>query len=64
MNLGELSHLIVWGATAAYAIALVAFSMDLARLADEATARRRAGAGAPAVAGVGATTGAAPTGTS
>lgn len=34
MSLGELSTIHVWGATTAYAIALVAFAVDLARLAD------------------------------
>jgi cytochrome c-type biogenesis protein CcsB len=34
MSLGELSTILVWGATTAYAIALVAFAIDLARLAD------------------------------
>ena len=35
MNLGELSTLLVWGATTSYAIAFVAFAADLARLADD-----------------------------
>lgn len=39
MGLGELSTILVWGATTAYAIALVAFSVDLARLADGHAAR-------------------------
>ncbi|MBO1752443.1 c-type cytochrome biogenesis protein CcsB [Actinotalea sp. BY-33] len=34
MGTGELSTLLAWGAVTAYAIALVAFSIDLARLAD------------------------------
>jgi cytochrome c-type biogenesis protein CcsB len=34
MSLGELSTILVWGAVSAYAIALVAFATDLARLAD------------------------------
>ena len=34
MSLGELSTLLVWGAVTAYAIAFVAFAVDLARLAD------------------------------
>nr|WP_297423468.1 c-type cytochrome biogenesis protein CcsB [uncultured Actinotalea sp.] len=67
MTLGELSHIIVWGATAAYAVALLAFSFDLAGLADRATAARqghaRVGAGArtavPARATVGAAVGGA-----
>ena len=37
MDLGELSTLLVWGATTAYAIAFVAFAVDLARLADDRT---------------------------
>lgn len=44
MTLGELSHIIVWGATAAYAVALLAFSFDLASLADRVGATRRDGA--------------------
>ena len=34
MDVAELSTVLVWGATTAYAIALVAFSLDLARRAD------------------------------
>ncbi len=34
MDLGYLSTLLVWGATTAYAIALVAFALDLARRAE------------------------------
>jgi len=49
MGLGELSTMLVWGATTAYAIALVAFAIDLARLADHRTAQRR-----PVAAGTGA----------
>ncbi|WP_182112120.1 MULTISPECIES: c-type cytochrome biogenesis protein CcsB [unclassified Actinotalea] len=55
MSLGELSTLLVWGATTAYAVALVAFSIDLARLADtrarvgERTLVGAAGASAPAL---------------
>ncbi|GGC09199.1 c-type cytochrome biogenesis protein CcsB [Cellulomonas carbonis] len=41
MDLGELSHLLAWGATSAYAVALVAFAADLATLADHAAQRRR-----------------------
>lgn len=61
MSLGEISQLLAWGATTAYAIALVAFAMDLARLADRVGAERvrtgravlaTAGAGAPAPAHV------------
>ena len=40
MSPGELSTILVWGATAAYAIAFVAFAIDLARLADTRTAAR------------------------
>ena len=49
MNLGELSTLLVWGATTAYAIAFVAFAVDLARLADDRADDRSF----PASAGVG-----------
>lgn len=43
MGLGELSTLLVWGATTAYAIAFVAFAIDLAHLADvRGTVRARA----------------------
>ncbi len=41
MGLGELSTILVWGAVSAYAVALVAFSIDLARLADQRTVRRQ-----------------------
>ncbi|WP_149203989.1 c-type cytochrome biogenesis protein CcsB [Actinotalea subterranea] len=41
MSLGELSTILVWGATTAYAVALVAFATDLARLADHAAASAR-----------------------
>ena len=34
MSLGELSDTLVWGAATAYAVAFVAFAIDLARLAD------------------------------
>jgi cytochrome c-type biogenesis protein CcsB len=40
MTVGELSTLLVWGATTAYAIAFVAFAVDLARLADTRVAQR------------------------
>lgn len=69
MSLGELSTLLAWGAATAYAIAFVAFAIDLAHLADVrgTTARGRvaepvaepiavgagAGAGARGDAGVG-----------
>lgn len=50
MSLGELSTLLVWGAVTAYAVAFVAFAVDLARLADSrATATPvAAGGGDPA----------------
>lgn len=52
MSLGEISQLLAWGATTAYAIALVAFAMDLARLADRMGAERsRAGQAVLATAG-------------
>jgi len=45
MGLGELSTLLVWGATTAYAIGFVAFAIDLAHLADAlGTARGRVAA--------------------
>jgi cytochrome c-type biogenesis protein CcsB len=56
MALGELSTLLVWGATTAYAIALVAFAVDLARLSDSRVAVRSAGGQARA-ASVGAGSG-------
>ncbi len=34
MSIGELSDTLVWGAATAYAVAFVAFAIDLARLAD------------------------------
>ena len=55
MDLGYLSTLLVWGATTTYAIALVAFSLDLARRAEilgRAREEARAAAAEPAVAGV------------
>lgn len=54
MNLGQISALLAWGATAAYAIALVAFATDLARLADTRVARRRSAVAVPVGAGAGA----------
>ncbi len=39
MNLGELSTIVVWGATTAYAIAFAAFAADLARRAEAASRR-------------------------
>lgn len=56
MGLGELSTTLAWGATTAYAIAFVAFAVDLARLAERrgvavrARAEERAGR-VPAAAG-------------
>lgn len=50
MGLGELSTVLVWGAATAYAVAFVAFAVDLARLAD-ARAGGRAAGGASAVGG-------------
>ncbi|MBX9246744.1 c-type cytochrome biogenesis protein CcsB, partial [Actinotalea ferrariae] len=47
MSLGELSTLLVWGATTAYAVALVAFAIDLSRLAET----RGAAVAAPALVG-------------
>ncbi|MCB2176430.1 MAG: c-type cytochrome biogenesis protein CcsB [Actinomycetales bacterium] len=40
MNVAELSTIVVWGATTAYALAFVAFAVDLARRAEVSTARR------------------------
>jgi cytochrome c-type biogenesis protein CcsB len=56
MGLGELSTVLVWGATTAYAIAFVAFAVDLAHLADRRAAgvRARVGVGPDAGAGAGA----------
>jgi cytochrome c-type biogenesis protein CcsB len=47
MGLGELSTVLVWGATTAYAIAFVAFAVDLAHLADRraSAVRERVGVG-------------------
>ena len=53
MNLAELSTIVVWGATTAYALAFGAFAFDLARRADVATARRAARV-EPVLAGAGA----------
>ncbi|WP_024286867.1 c-type cytochrome biogenesis protein CcsB [Cellulomonas sp. KRMCY2] len=50
MSLGEVSTILVWGAATAYAIALVAFSIDLAHLADRSA--RPAADAAPAAADV------------
>jgi cytochrome c-type biogenesis protein CcsB len=52
MGVAELSTVLVWGAATAYAIALVAFAVDLARLAERRQ-RRPVAAGA-GVAGLGA----------
>ncbi len=66
MNTGDLSTLLVWAAATAFTIALIAYTVDLARLADNAQRRQGAdadpaGAAAvqdranvPATAGVGA----------
>lgn len=53
MSLGELSTILVWGAVSAYAIALVAFATDLARLADRPgrAAQGQAGSAARAAGG-------------
>lgn len=53
MSLGELSTILVWGAVSAYAIALVAFATDLARLADRPgrAAQGQAGTAARATGG-------------
>lgn len=40
MNVAELSTIVVWGATTAYALAFGAFAIDLARRAEVSTARR------------------------
>jgi len=40
MNVAELSTIVVWGATTAYALAFGAFAFDLARRAEVSTARR------------------------
>lgn len=55
MSIGELSDILVWGAATAYAIAFVAFAIDLARLADArgVVARERAAARERALAKVG-----------
>ena len=39
MTIGDLSTLLVWGAATAFTVALVAYSVDLARLADRAQKR-------------------------
>lgn len=41
MTMGQISALLAWGATIAYAVALIAFAVDLATLADVRTRRRR-----------------------
>ena len=53
MTLGEISTVLAWGAVTAYAVALVAFSVDLAALADRRAGRVRAAVGAGGVAGAG-----------
>jgi cytochrome c-type biogenesis protein CcsB len=64
MNVAELSTIVVWGATTAYALAFGAFAVDLARRADVSTARRaRAGEAAePALVAAAAGSVADPTG--
>ena len=53
MNTGDLSTLLVWGAATAFTVALIAYSVDLARIADRAQKRvprgacRRRRAGVP-----------------
>ncbi|MCL3862997.1 c-type cytochrome biogenesis protein CcsB [Actinotalea sp. K2] len=47
MSPGEISHVLVWGATSAYAVALICFAVDLAQLADRPDSRP---AGTPAAA--------------
>lgn len=51
METGDLSTLLVWAASTAFTIALVAYSVDLARLADNAQRRKVAPAQVPALAG-------------
>lgn len=41
MTLGQISAVLAWGATVAYAVALPVFAVDLAQLADARGARRR-----------------------
>ncbi|WP_315095816.1 c-type cytochrome biogenesis protein CcsB [uncultured Cellulomonas sp.] len=48
MTTGDLSTLLVWGAATAFTIALVAYSADLARIADRAQKRVPVAAGARA----------------
>ncbi|KMM45546.1 cytochrome C biogenesis protein CcsB [Cellulomonas sp. A375-1] len=68
MNTGDLSTLLVWAAATAFTIALVAYTIDLARLADNAQRRRpeldaEAGedrAGVPATVAVGSAGAASP----
>jgi cytochrome c-type biogenesis protein CcsB len=54
MSIGELSDTLLWGATTAYAVAFVAFAIDLARLADARSVVARERALAKVGAGVGA----------
>ena len=42
MTLGEISDILVWGAVTAYTIAMVAFSLDMARQSSDRTAAKRA----------------------
>ena len=64
MNVAELSTIVVWGATTAYALAFGAFAFDLARRAEVSTSRRvRAAQPAePALAGAATGSVADPTG--
>lgn len=65
MGLGELSTVLVWGATTAYATALVAFAVDLARLADRrGVVRSRAAVGSAGAGTVDASSGAVDVGAS
>jgi len=59
MNAGELSALLVWAAAATYTISLVAYSLDLARVADDVTRASREKVPVGAAVGAGASSGAA-----
>jgi len=53
VELGDLSTKLVWSAATVYTVALIAYSIDLARLAEQAgSAVRRAGRGAEPTAGM------------
>lgn len=56
MSIGELSDILVWGAATAYAVAFVAFAIDLSRLAEAraSVAQQRVAARERALATVGA----------